>query len=214
MIQGVDRSHNNSPIKLVDLVAKGIKFIWFKASQGNGFKDPTFQDSWHEAIATSGLIRGAYHFFDPRYDGVAQADLFLSCGVVFTNTGCLPPCVDVEDLVGRDEATTNEANKWVADNWQLAVSRLQAFLGHVKQNTGRDCVIYSYNNYMREYLHGTPFADNPMWVSSLQATCPSRYDTGKMPEFWQFTYNWNGGDMDGNYFTGTEDQLNNLANIV
>jgi hypothetical protein len=53
-----------------------------------------------------------------------------------------------------------------------------------------------------------------MWLSSLQATCPKRYDTGELPEFWQYTYNWKNTDMDGDYFTGDIAALNKLANVV
>lgn len=210
MIPGVDRSHLNTTYPLSKLVEQGIGFCWFKATQGTMFEDPAFNKSWQESKATPGLIRGAYHFYDPRIDGIAQAEHFLATGMDFSATGCLPPCVDVEDLTGANAA---EANKWVADNWQLALSRLNDFLNHVKTTTGRDCVIYSYNGYMREYLHSHPFSNNPMWLSSLQASCPNRYDTDALPEFWQFTYNWNGTDMDGDYFTGSHDELNKLANI-
>lgn len=224
-IAGVDRSHLNKKIPLSSLIAKDIAFIWLKGTQGVTYEDPTFNATWQEIKAIPGnlsgqlLKRGVYHFFDPRYDGIAQAKNFMSLGVNFSATGCLPPCVDVEDLVvfnseGKtDAALTAQANKWVSDNWQLAVSRLQDFLNHVKQECGRDCVIYTYNNYPKEYFRGHGFPDNPIWLSSLQETCPLRYDTKTLPAFWQNTYNWNGTDMDGDFFTGTQDQLNTLANI-
>ena len=214
MIQGVDRSHLNDPASLASLKAKGIEFIYFKASQSVSYQDPTFDASWKEAIAVPGLKRGAYHFFDPRYDGVQQANNFLSMGIVFNNPGCLPPCVDVEDLVGKNDDDTASINKWIADNWQVCVLRLTDFLNTVKEKTGCDCVIYSYNNYMREYYHSHPFLNNDFWLSSLQENCPVRYDNGKQPLFWQYTYRWNQSDMDGDYFTGTEQQLNAIANIT
>lgn len=220
MIPGTDRSHHNSPIPLSPLVEKGVKFIWFKGTQGATNEDKTFNRSWQEAKNTVGLIRGVYHFFDPQVDGIIQAQHFISLGVNFLAVGCLPPCVDVEDLIGYDEngkedaEKTKQLNKWVADNWQLAIQRLNDFLLRVKQMTGRDCIIYTYNNYPKEYFHGYRFANNPMWLSSLQSTCPARYDAGVLPEFWQYTYNWENTDMDGNYFTGSLEELNKLANIT
>lgn len=213
MIPGVDRSHLNSKVPLVTLQEKGVGFIWLKATQAATFKDPTFNAAWQEAKSLPGLARGAYHFYDPRVDGIIQAQNFLSFGINFSGVGCLPPCVDVEDLVGTDQADTAEINQWVYNNWQIAVSRLNDFLTHIKQQTGRDCIIYSYNNYMKEYLHGTAFHNNDFWLSSLQANCPLRYDNGLFPKFWQNTYSWNGSDMDGDFFTGTQQQLNALANI-
>lgn len=228
MIAGVDRSHRNGKIHLASLVAKNIGFVWFKATQGIApidKMDTTFDASWQEIKAIPGNLsgqlmkRGGYCFFDGRYDGIAQAKIYLSRNINFHAQGCLMPCVDVEDLVGYDAegkesaAETEKLNKWVADNWQLALQRLEDFLNYIKEQTGRDCLIYTYNGYMKEYFHGHPFPNNPMWLSSIQEHCPARYDTGKLPEFWQNTYNWNSTDMDGNFFTGTPDELNKLANI-
>lgn len=215
MIKGLDISHLNDHIDVPNMPAKGFGFAWFKATQGLTYQDPTFNAYWQSAKAIRGdkFAVGCYHFFDPRVDPIAQAKNFLSRGVDFTLPGVLPPCVDLEDLVGKDEADTAVQNKWVANNWQLALSRLQDFLNYVKTATGRDCIIYTYNNYPKEYFHGHGFPNNGMWLSSLQATCPNRYDTGKQPEFWQYTYRYNNSDLDGDYFTGTQEQLNNLANI-
>jgi GH25 family lysozyme M1 (1,4-beta-N-acetylmuramidase) len=218
MIPGVDRSHLNEKVPLASLVSKGIKFIFFEAIKSNGQQDQLFNSSWQEAKAIDGLYRGAYAMFDPRKDGTEQAKQFLSLGINFSAPGCIGGCVDVEDLVvftnGQvDTELTDEANKWVADNWSIAASRLHAFLNYFKEQTGLDCVIYTYNNYMREYYHSMPFSNNPMWLSSLQATCPVRYDTGTLPLFWQWSYNWENTDMDADYFTGTQEELNTLANI-
>lgn len=219
MIPGVDRSHLNSQYPLAKLVEQGIGFCWFKAKQALLPPDKMFDSSWKEAKNTSGLLRGAYFFFDPRYDGIEQCKGFFSLGINFSSIGCMGGCIDVEDLVvfgadGKiDSKLTAEANKWVADNWKLALQRLQDFLIYFKEQTGLECIIYSYNNYMKVYYHSMPFPNNPFWLSSLQPKCPVRYDTGKLPEFWQNTYNWNGTDMDGDFYTGPQEQLNTLANI-
>ena len=213
MILGVDRSHHNDPYPLQKLFDKGIRFIFFKASQGETSHDTTFNASWQEAKGVAGLCRGAYHFFDPRFDGISQAKNYLSAGMDFSKPGVLPPCVDVEDLVGNNDVDTAAQNKWVTNNWQLALKRLNNFLGYIEAQTGKDCIIYTYNNYPKEYFHGHGFPTNLMWLSSLQATCPKRYDTGELPVFWQWTYSFEKSDMDGNYFTGTVEQLNKLANL-
>jgi lysozyme len=220
MIKGVDRSHLNSKIALASLVKEEIGFIWFKATQGETYKDPTFNAAWQEVKTMRGNLsgqlmkHGGYHFFDPRCGGIAQADNYLSMAINFSLPGCLPPCVDVEDLVGTDKADTILQNKWVADNWELALQRLLDFLNYIKQKTGKNCIIYTYNSYFKQYFHGKHFPYNAMWLSSLQKTCPKRYDTGTLPIFWQNTYNWNNTDMDGNLFTGSITELNALANII
>ncbi len=151
-ILGLDRSHNNDATPLAGLVKKGVQFIFFKATQGLTYTDPTFNKSWQEAKSTPGLIRGCYHFFDPRYDGIEQAKHFLAQGVNFSASGCLPPVIDIEDLVGSNKADTTKQNKWVADNSQVCLKRLQDFLSTIKIQTGRDCIIYSYNTYMKEIV--------------------------------------------------------------
>lgn len=213
MISGIDISHLNDTITISELPSKGIGFVWMKATQGLTFQDNTFQDYWHKCKAAN-LIHGAYHFFDPRVDGIAQAKNFLSRGVDFTLPGVMPPCVDVEDLVGHDEPDTIAQNKWVADNWHICLQRLNDFLSYVKQQTTKDCIIYTYNNYPKEYYPGAKFPNNGMWLSSLQSKCPVRFDTGQLPDFWQNTYRLNNTDLDGDYYLGTQEQLNALSNIV
>lgn len=217
MIQGIDISHNNDPkIDIQTLKNKGITFVWIKATQALTYQDPAFQDYWH-ACRANNMIHGAYHFFDPRVDGINQAKNFLSRGIDFTLPGVLPPCVDVEDLVGKDDAESAQLNKAIAENWKMCLNRLNDFLNYIKQQTGKDCIIYTYNNYPKEYYPGTKFPNNKMWLSSLltdtNTHCPVRYDTGKLPEFWQYTYRLNKSDLDGDYFIGTIDQLNELANV-
>lgn len=212
-IPGVDRSHLNDKVALSSLVEKGIKFIFFKGTQADTYVDPTFNAAWQEAKGLTGLCRGVYHFYDPRIDGIVQAKHFLSLGVDFNGAGCLPPVIDVEDLVAANEADTAALNKRVAENWELGLQRINDFLAYVKEQTGRDVIIYTYNNYPKEYYQGAKFPNNPMWLSSLQANCPARYDTGELPSFWQASYSFEKSDMDADYFTGTQSELNALANI-
>lgn len=219
MIPLVDRSHLNAPYPLAKLAEHGIAGCWFKVAQYITGEDKQFNASWQEAKKTSDFLRGGYYFFDPRYDGTVQAKQFLSFGINFTAPGCMGGCVDVEDLVvftdsKVDTVLTAAANKWVADNWQLGLQRLKDFLAYYKEQVGEDCTIYSYNGYMKEYYHSPQFSDNKMFISSLQPNCPKRYDTGNLPEYWQNTYNWNGTDMDGDFYTGTMDELRKLANIT
>lgn len=209
MIKGVDRSHLNSPVKLQHLYDEGILFCFFEAITSTCVEDKTFNASWQEAKTVTGLYRGAYAMFDPRKDGKLQAQNFLALNIGYDKPYCMGPWVDVEDLVvfgadnKIDQAATDAANKWVADNWRLCLQRLLDFLAAIKEATGVDCGIYSYNNYMREYYHSHPFPANRFWLSSLQPKCPVRYDTGKLPEFQQYTYNWSGTDMDGDYCIDT-----------
>jgi len=220
MIPAVDRSHLNEPYPLAKLVEQGIKIIFFEAIKSNGQQDQFFNASWQEAKGIPGLYRGAYAMFDPRKDGIQQAKNLLAIGIGYNKPYCVGLWVDVEDLVvfgsdgKQDDNATAAANKWVADNWQLALQRLNDMLNYLDEQTGKKTGIYTYNNYPKEYFHGHGFPDRPMWLSSLQSNCPMRYDTGELPDFWQNTYNWKNTDMDGDFYTGTPEQLNKLANVV
>ena|ERR1700723_1478288 len=218
MIFGVDRSHLNEQVKLQSLFDKGIRFIFFEAIKSNGEEDQNFNESWQEAKAIPGLYRGAYAMFDPRKDGKLQAQNFLAIGIGYLKPYCLGLWVDVEDLVvfdadgSTDQQATDAANQWVADNSQLCLQRLLDFLAEIKETTGTDCGIYSYNGYMKEYYHSHPFPNNKFWLSSLQPNPPVRYDTGKLPEFHQYTYNWKNTDMDGDQ--SPLSSLDPIANII
>lgn len=221
MITGNDLSKRNDKVKLADLIKKGKQFAFCKATQADDFKDKAFDSYWAEAKPLRGpnFKIGPYMFFDPRVGGKSQANFFLSKGFNFKLPGVLPPTIDVEDLVvfnadgTINKAATDAANKWVANNWQLCLIRLKECIETLKIASDK-VIVYTYNNYMREYYHGAPLSDCLMWLSSLQPTCPKRYDTGQLPEFWQYSYRDGGSDLDGDYFTGTQEQLNALANIT
>ncbi len=61
----------------------------------NGTKiDDTYRDNWI-AAESAGLLRGAYHFWNPAADPLEQAELFTKA-VLELGDGGLPPVVDVE----------------------------------------------------------------------------------------------------------------------
>jgi lysozyme len=75
-ILGIDLSHIDHDVDFGALEAKGVYFVYLKASQGSHFLDAAFAQRW-KAAGEAGLIRGAYHTFttDPAD---SQAALFLS----------------------------------------------------------------------------------------------------------------------------------------
>lgn len=67
-LYGMDLSHWNWPIDLQQVVAEGYRFGLFKATQGDDFIDPRFDEYIDAAHAVRerapGFIPGAYHFVD------------------------------------------------------------------------------------------------------------------------------------------------------
>ncbi len=57
----IDLSHHNGDVDLGRAKAAGILGVIQKATQGTGYKDPTFDANREQAIQ-AGLLFGAYHF--------------------------------------------------------------------------------------------------------------------------------------------------------
>lgn len=211
MIQGIDLSHNNESFNWGSL-SPNIKFVFLKATQGAGFKDPMFQTYWKYAKAANKL-HGAYHFLTfENATAQEQADNFLSRGVDFSLPGVLPPVVDIEDQV---PATLN---KYILDNKQKCIDLISEFLSIVHQKTAVKPIIYSYKNFFAEYLNGHVW-DADLWLAAIQSTPPSLPPGYKNFLFWQnswkgkITGELSGGALDMDLFNGTMEQLNALANI-
>jgi len=97
-VYGIDVSHYQANVDFNSVKAKGVEFVYIKATEGtsefpismsdpkqltNGpqaYKDPTFS-SKYSAATSAGLIRGAYHFAQPgSSSGAAQATYFFNNG--------------------------------------------------------------------------------------------------------------------------------------
>ncbi len=76
-LQGIDVSHYQGTIDWQKVAQAGIRFVFVKATQGITVVDPQFQTNWQEAKA-AGLLRGAYHFFEPDDDPGQQAQNLLT----------------------------------------------------------------------------------------------------------------------------------------
>ena len=71
----VDISHHNGNVNLAKAKEDGILGVIQKATQGQGFKDPTYQRNRQKA-KDAGLVWSAYHFATGS-DGLKQAQHFL-----------------------------------------------------------------------------------------------------------------------------------------
>ena len=81
----VDISHHNGNVNLAKAKEDGILGVIQKATQGQSFKDPTYQRNRQKA-KDAGLLWGAYHF-GTGSDGLKQAQHFLD--VVGNDPGTL-----------------------------------------------------------------------------------------------------------------------------
>lgn len=75
-IVGIDISHHNGSLDFVAMKKAGIEFVYAKATQGAGFRDPKFRENVFKSKA-AGIPIGAYHYLSPDIDAIAQIHNFL-----------------------------------------------------------------------------------------------------------------------------------------
>lgn len=197
-VKGVDVSHWNGTPDFEDLYSQGMRFTFSKASQGTTFVDDTFRRNTRNARA-AGLAAGAYHFFDYRKGGVAQAKHYLATLKATSGlSGLLPLVVDVETLTSL--GTPDKA---------LARARLHALLDELYARTGRYPMIYT-SRFMWDKVVGgaTSFGAYPLWVACWKC------DTVYLPrgwsgwDFWQWgQFKTGGKKLDGNVWRSSGDAL-------
>lgn len=207
-IKGIDISHNNT-VNWSHL-GSDIQFVFCKATQGAGFKDPMFNSYWQTLKAKPNVLRGAYHFLTANQTAQEQAANFLSRGVDFSATNVLPPMLDIEDQVPASDNVNITKDK--AAFIQLATD----WINIVEKATGRKVIIYSYKNFFAEYLNNHSWPQNPLWLASYQPTPPGLPVGYSKWTIWQYSENGtiegdiHGGEFDMDYFTGTLDELKAL----
>lgn len=180
--QGIDVSHYEGTIDWAAVHAAGIDFAFMKATENIDFVDPQFATNW-QAAGAAGVIRGAYHFFRPEVDPVAQADYFVAHAGVQA-AGDLPLTLDLE-VTDTDTAAA------------AAQSALQ-FLARVAATTGRTPIVYTSASFMDSTL-GSPagFGGDTLWVANWQVSCPSMPSAWSQWRFWQKADNGTVGGISG-----------------
>ena len=76
-VKGVDVSYYQGSIDWAAAKADGVEYAFVRVSDGTTFEDPKFDQNW-QGTRDAGILHGAYQFFRPNEDAIAQADLLLS----------------------------------------------------------------------------------------------------------------------------------------
>ena len=179
-IRGIDVAHWEPEIDWMKLRAQEIRFAFIKATQAADYVDNKFLSHWTGA-KQAGILRGAYHFIDPRVDGRLQAENFLR--TVKLEPGDLPPVLDLEDLPatptvipkaaagrksGKDVNTGSRPGKGPATVTRAANSQMiacaEVWLRLVEQETGRKPIIYSGPAFLNSRMTDAKGAI-PAWAS-------------------------------------------------
>jgi len=213
--QGMDISHFTGNINWSQL-SPHIQFIYCKASQGAGFKDPTLAQ-YMATIRQQGLIFGGYHFLTFQDSAATQMQNFLSCGIDFTVPGTLPPVLDIEWQVGSNNAQSQAMNQYILNNKNACVQLIQDCLSQLSSATGRTPMIYTAKSFWSEYFNGVSFPNYPLWVPSYQSNPPGLFGSWQDYSIWQYsgagTVTGVAGQVDLDLFNGDKAALKAMALI-
>jgi lysozyme len=95
-VHGIDVSHHQGNVNWKLVAKDGIDAAYLKATEGNDYSDPRYQQNRVDA-QQNGIDIGAYHFFTLCSPGLEQAAQFIKEAQLQTLD--LPPAVDLE-LIG------------------------------------------------------------------------------------------------------------------
>ncbi|GMV39450.1 MAG: hypothetical protein AMXMBFR64_11660 [Myxococcales bacterium] len=198
-VKGIDVSKWQGTIDWAKVAGSGVKFAIARAANGTTV-DQTFATNWAQMKA-KGIVRGAYQYFQPDMDPVAQANLMVAT-IGALGPGDLPPVIDVE------QTTTLPPEAYAA--------KVSAWLSIVEQKTGRKPMIYTGYYFWKDYVKGTDVGSYPLWIARYCTSCcpmiPSPWTNWA---FWQYSSTGStpgiSGNVDQNHFNGTMAQLEKLA---
>ena len=176
-VPGIDVSYWDAGIDWPKVRATGQRFVVAKATEGDFYSDPTFDDNFLGS-KPAGFLRGAYHFFRCNVDAKKQADYFINYVKSFKDNGELPPVLDLES----NDGVTKEK----------IVPAVKIWLDRVEAAFGRKPIIYSGYYFLQDYLSeaggGPPLwaKDYPLWLAQY----PNQYVEGMQPSLPRGWFKW------------------------
>jgi GH25 family lysozyme M1 (1,4-beta-N-acetylmuramidase) len=210
-VPGIDVSYWDAGIDWPKVRATGQRYVFVKATEGDFYADPTFDDNWRGA-KTAGLLRGAYHFFRCNVDAKKQATKFIEYVKTVNDNGEFPPVLDLESNDGQTR--------------DKVISRAKTWLDLVEAAFGRKPIIYSGQYFLQDYFveagGGPPTwaKEYPLWLAQY----PNVYVEGSQPylprgwykwTFWQYSekgkVNGINANVDLNVFNGSLEDLFKFA---
>lgn len=204
-VHGLDVSHYQEKVNWASICSNkvdsnGLSFVFIRSTMGSDRTDATFRENW-KAAKRVGLVRAAYHYFDPRQNAPMQARNFLRNTKI--EAGDLPPVLDIEVRRFRRKKDI------VA--FQNAV---RIWLVQVEKKTGIRPIIYSAYKFYHDYL-AKKFSNYPVWIAYYNPTNTPELNTNQQWHFWQHS---DKGRIDGikgfvdlNVFNGSLEDLQGLC---
>ncbi len=144
-----------------------LHFVFIRATAGKDKVDSQFKANW-SATSSHHLIRGAYHYYRPNENSIAQADFFIN--TVTLQKGDLPPILDIEQLPKNQSIT------------KLKIG-LQRWLDRVEGHYKIKPIIYTGERYYEDFLK-KEFSGYSFWIANYNFFEENIKDDWL---FWQFT---------------------------
>jgi lysozyme len=197
-VPGVDVSQFQGQIDWVQVREAGFLFGFARCSSGLT-EDSQFAANY-EGMRKAKMIRGAYQYFRPSLDPVAQANLILDrMGKLMPDD--LPPVLDVESTDGLTAAAIGDA--------------VRAWVSTVVERTGSAPIIYTSARFWG-FLGLTSNFDALLWVAQWNVALPHPLPAGWTDwSFWQDTDSGSvpgiAGAVDLNWWNGTLQDLRALT---
>lgn len=195
-VKGIDVSYYQGTIDWAKAKADGVEYAFIRVSDGLNTPDTKFDLNWQQTRA-KGILHGAYQFFRPAQDPIAQADLLLGkIGTPMPDD--LPPVIDVEADGGLAPATV--------------AAKVKQWIDHVEAAIGKRPIIYTGFYFWRDQVGAPDETASPLWHAQYStAACPNIAPPWQDWAFWQYTSSGsvNGitGNVDMNRFNGTRAEL-------
>lgn len=145
-----------------------VLFALIKSTEGVTVKDPYFKRNF-EGAKKAGIIRGAYHFLGVNSPVDEQVKFFIENTPL--EKGDLPPVLDLE----ISKKTMRQQHAKIC---RMALQWLKAIEAHY----GVKPIIYTYENYYKDYLKGHGFDEYDFWIARYGAEPSAR-----RWEIWQLT---------------------------
>jgi lysozyme len=144
-----------------------LHFVFIRATAGKDKVDSRYNTNW-KATKNHHLIRGAYHYYRPNENSIAQADNFIK--TVSLQKGDLPPILDIEQMPKNQSITKLKLG-------------LKRWLDRVEAHYKVKPIIYSGERYYSDFLKDE-FSEYSFWIANYNFFEENIKDDWL---FWQFT---------------------------
>jgi lysozyme len=150
-LNGIDVSRYQGSIDWQQVATSGVSFAYIRAGEGATSPDLSFQTNWSGASA-AGITPGAYLYFHPAQDPIAQANLLVQqLRAVGFHGGNLVPVIDVETTDSQPPATV--------------VASLRATVNSVQSSIGALPAIYASPAWWDNSVGSSAFTSDPLWLA-------------------------------------------------